>query len=158
MPKIIVYFPFRVLLLALTVSMIPGCGGGEKKPDGFPPLLPLTITITQDGEPLVEAIVTLVPDSGPMQWGSGGYTDSKGKAVIKTHGSFQGAPAGKYKVTIFKREDEAVGSDGSVTEYYLVDPIYESAETTTCQVEVVSGIKAAAFDVGKAIRINTQKK
>ena len=152
MPKIFVYFPLKILWVTFLISLIGGCGGGPKKPDGLPKLFPMTITLMQDGAPLADAVVTLVPASGTMQWGSGGYSDAQGKAVIKTHGDFPGAPAGNYKVTVLKREIEKSGGEGNFTEYYLVESLYEAAETTPLQVEVGSETKEAEFDVGQSIR------
>ena len=155
MPQTFTRFMRRVLLFLFPIFLLSGCGGGVKKPEGFPPLFPITITLTQDGGTLSNAMVLLVPDPEPGRWGSGGFTDAHGKAVIKTSGDFPGAPAGKYKVTVRKRDGEK-GQGGNVTEYCLVDPLYESATTTPLTVEVGSGNKEATLDVGKAVRIKME--
>ena len=145
----------KILLFFPLASVILGCGSDSQRPDGLPPLLPMTITVVQAGVPLTDAVVTLTPDSGPTRWGSGGYSNAQGKVAVKTHGNFPGAPAGKYKVTVLKREREGEG-EGNVTEYYLVDPVYESAETTPFRVDVGSGSKEAKFDVGESIRLKIE--
>ena len=160
MPKSTEWFTTKSLCFFLVVfTLVSGCHRGPKKPEGLPPLFPLTITLTQDGAPLGSAMVLLVPESGSPRWGSGGFSDAQGKAVIKTHGDFPGAPAGKYKVTVMKQESDTnfegqkPAMEGEVVGYYLVDPLYESEQTTTLLVEVGSGTKEATFDVGKPVRI-----
>ena len=135
-----------------------GCGG-EPEPEGLPKRYPVTLTFTQEGEPCVEAIVTLFPESD-SPWGTGGITDANGSVKVQTHGKFPGAPAGKYKVTVSKTESGPVGPapvdmfTTQVTQTFnLVDPDYANSATTTLTVEVEAGKKAyPPFELGKKVR------
>ena len=153
-------FPKRTWLpLVAFVLVLPGCGG-EPKPDGFPKLHPVSLTFVQDGEPLEGASVILVPQSD-SKWASGGITDAKGIAVLKTHGKFVGVPAGAYKVRIQKQETGEVPTStdstglttyGTATSYDVVPPEYFLPDKTPFAIEVVAGKNNFEFDLGKKAR------
>jgi len=161
MPKTNLFF---LLCVALALSF-SGCN--QPKPTGLPSLLPLTLTLTQDGTPLSGASVTLFADDGMATWTVGGTTGVSGNVSPMTQGKYPGVPAGKYKVCVFKIE--AVVPPGAVpptdsesqsarpVEYDLVDVKLRSPATTTLTLEVGPGKKTATLDVGKPIRerINT---
>lgn len=151
----------RYLYLAIfSIFLFSGCTKSSR-PDDLPPLFPCTITVTQDGANLADALVELVPqDSIPYSPSS--MTDSDGDAVLKTYG-FSGAPAGKYKIVVRKTiEDDIVhGTDEygnqavvSSTRYNLVEDTYTQAKQTPHEIEVASNSKGTklTIDVGKAIR------
>ena len=143
------------IILCLTFA---GCGG-EPKPDGLPKLHPVTLTFTQGGEPCVESIVTLVPESD-SPWGTGGITDASGNVAVRTHGKFLGAPAGKYKITISKTESGVAGpapadmfTVQTIQTFNLIDPIYANSETTTLVIEVEEGKNSfPPFELGEKVR------
>jgi hypothetical protein len=66
-------------------------------PDGMPKRYPTTITITQQGQILPDAGVTLVSLGNSPKWVSGSLTDKHGNATIRTHGQYDGAPLGKLE-------------------------------------------------------------
>jgi len=151
----------------LFVSLL-GCGGKEL-PAGFPKLYPCTVTVTQEGEPLVGAIVRLHP-SNPLEWTVSGKTDGRGTAVIHTHGIHAGAPAGDFKVTVDKLEavvpplpanlptdEEALNrlynqQEENTRDYRLVEPGYSKVDSTTLTITIDSKKTSETFDVGKKYR------
>ena len=143
---------FSVLVLALS-----GCS--EPRPEGLPKLYPVTLQFTQEGEPCVEAAISLIPEPG-SPWGTGGITDANGRVTLQTHGKYSGVPAGTYKITVNKAEVEYIGPPPTAMgvahpsqTYSLVDPVYSIPSTTTLAIEVGEGTKSyPPFDLGKKVR------
>jgi len=152
--SLICLFP---IVLCLTVA---GCGG-EPRPDGLPELFPVTLTFTQEGEPCVEAIVTLIPESD-SPWGTGGITDANGRVAVRTHGKFLGAPAGRYRVTISKTESGVAGpapadmfTVQTIQTFHLIDPTYADFASTPLIIEVEAnrrGNSFPPFELGERVR------
>ena len=143
-----------------------GCGAKGPRPDGFPALVPVTVTVNQEGQPLADAQVSLVPSDGAKNWFSGGTTDSGGNVTVTTYGAHSGAPVGKYKVVVSKevhegleeyqaamaREDEAAARRIDVKVFACVEAPYREAATTPLEIEVVKGTKNYSVDVGKIVK------
>jgi len=70
----------------------------------MPDLYPVTIMVTQENAPLTDALIDLVPSDGQNAWGAGGKTDAQGVAIMFARPDFKGAPIGKYKVVVTKKE------------------------------------------------------
>ena len=90
------------LLCAAGLLMISGCGG-----DGRPRLIKVEGTVNLDGQPLEGAIVAfqlIADEKDKYQRPSSGVTDASGKFQLKTYEPGDGAPVGKYRVGIVKRE------------------------------------------------------
>lgn len=86
-----------------------GCGGVAAPT--IPPLHPVTGSVTLNGEPLADAIVTFSPVKNTKGMGGYGVTDSDGAFEIKYSGNDAvGCPEGEYKVLFQK----LVMKDGSV--------------------------------------------
>ncbi|WP_442507783.1 carboxypeptidase regulatory-like domain-containing protein [Novipirellula sp. SH528] len=144
---------------ALLFVVACGCSG-ESAPDGLPDLYPTTLTIHQSGSPLVGASVQLVSTDPVLgKWVSGGSTNDKGEVVVMTHGNFEGAPAGKFKVTVNKTltDGQVAGNDPGVSSpvkmYDLVDAKYRNLTTTPIEVEIAAGEnKLDVIDVGAAVK------
>ena len=87
-----------VIGLLLILAFLPGCGNRF-------PVTKVTGTITWNGEPVENAMVTFIPDSSSGTVATA-QTDKSGKYVLKTYLGDQtayGAFSGGYKVTIVKR-------------------------------------------------------
>jgi hypothetical protein len=85
------------MLLLLTATI--GCGGSGMT------LVPLTGTLTLDGEPLAFKSVMLIPIDGTPGHGAGGYSDSSGKYTLRAIvpgavKDFPGCPPGRYQVVV----------------------------------------------------------
>jgi len=154
----------KILRLSLVCSIVlclAGCGG-EPRPDGFPTLYPVSLQFMQEGEPVAEAAVVLLPQDG-SKWSSGGATDSDGIATFRTHGKFSGVPAGRYKVMVTKQEVVPRGAaapdplgtyGGPVDVYDLISPDFFQPDATPLEIEVVSGRNTfEPIDLGKKVRI-----
>ncbi|MBP5622482.1 MAG: hypothetical protein J6X44_10745 [Thermoguttaceae bacterium] len=151
--------------------VLASIGCGKKKPAGMPDLQPTTLTVTQAGQPLADAMINFKSSDTSMNWTCGGITDAKGVATIVTHGQYKGAPVGKYKVSVMKTVGEGtppppspideesarvyqeyVDSGATYEEYYVVSKEYTTIETTPLEVEVVSGKNDLTVDVGEPVR------
>jgi len=146
----------------LAVVSVTGCGK-DSRPSDLPRLFPCAITITQEGNPLNGATVSLEPiDEANAKYRASSVTDDSGKAVVTTYG-FDGVPAGRYKVCVWKTvidditqyrnsDGEMVNSNG--TDYRTVERQYSDVATTPHEIEVTTGrgTTQATFDVGKPVK------
>lgn len=147
-----------VLLTGLCLAFV-GCSGDDR-PEGLPDLQPVKIKVVQDGTPLEGASVQLISEDASNTWASGGSTDAMGVALIRTLGKYEGAPAGTYKVIVDKvtTDGPAVAVDdpsGSppADSYRVVDPKFNSAETTTAELTVAEGSpNEETIDLGPAVK------
>ncbi|MCL2744778.1 MAG: hypothetical protein FWE67_13095 [Planctomycetaceae bacterium] len=161
----------KLLLVIVLLSFVSGCGG-QQRPDGFPKVFPVELTVMQEGKPLATASVSL--QSPNTKWAIGGATDDNGKVKLVTNG-YPGAPAGKYKVVIMKVFSEGMeerarisaeggGSEESVaaankikvTHYSFVKPEYNDIDKTPVEVEITESTKTLEVDAGPAVKIVLQ--
>ena len=160
---------YGFILLACLCFALNGCGG-VKPPDGLPALHPTTITVIQDGQPLADASVVLVPMDPSNTWHAGATTNAAGKASLQTHVQYDGVAQGKYYIVVSKfeakiaeggvainpetdpaayaRSMSRTGSGG----YDLVEPTFAKASPNVT-IEVVAGTNEQTVDVGKAVRV-----
>lgn len=151
------HFPLLFVFCTLSI-VIAGCG--PALPDGMPKLYPTTLTFTQEGKPLAEASVVLIPQFD-CPWMVGGLTDANGQVPLKTHGKYDGAPAGKFKICVTKTvsEGELPSMDSSqarvaMTFYEAVELQYSKAETTPLEIDIEpKQTEEKTFDVGKAVKL-----
>lgn len=152
---------FAFVLSGFLAASLCGCKK-DNRPTDMPPLFPAVVTIVQEGVPLSGAAVSFVPlDGAAAKYQAIGGTNDEGKVTMKTYG-FEGAPAGKYKVTVRKLVIEGgemvTNSDGEEVrqggrEYQGVEQKFMNAESTPHEIEVTaSGVAPDTFDVGKAIK------
>ena len=143
------------LVLCAALTFVGGCS--RPTPDGMPKLVPCTVRVTQEEEPLAGATVELLGDEN-FKWTVSGTTDAQGNAKIHTHGNYPGAPEGSYKVAVSKQIVGKKSRQPNVrsyvpsggTAYNCVDPQYGKADTTPLTIDV-KGKTSAAFEVGAAI-------
>ena len=150
-----------VISFMLAAVLITGCAK-DNRPSDLPPLYPCAITITQEGEPLNGATVSLFAVEGTSsKYQPSGITDANGKATLMTYG-FEGAPAGKYKVCVRKTIIEDGGKtldgygeeiDAPGIEYRAVEQEYSDVATTPHEIEISNKrTPPHTFDVGKAVK------
>jgi hypothetical protein len=164
MNRIIVSF----VALSLVASFIAGCGG-DPRPAGMPKLFPVSIVVTQEGQPLAGAMVQLTTEAPElMRWGPTGITDADGIAVMRTDGRYAGAPLGTFSVVVSKREKEPhpnpewgklptenpnfqryVAEEARLKVINYVEPQYSSIADTPLKVEITANVKTYTVDVGK---------
>jgi len=96
----------RTLFLGCLVCVFsiggPGCGSSDPKP------IKVSGTVTLDGQPLPDAMVTFLPVEKDGQAATG-MTDSQGVFSLTTHTTDDGANAGDYKVIV--KYSEAITED-----------------------------------------------
>lgn len=154
----------RVARLGIVFVLLLGCRAGEPTPDGMPELFRVRLSILQEGQPLADASVRLIPEDATSPWSSGGSTDSRGVAVIRTHGKYAGVPAGSYSITVSKVEMPAARSvdqdplevppNQNDSSYDLVPPEFSDPAQTPLRLEVSAGKDTyESFDLGPAVRI-----
>ncbi|MGI6402320.1 MAG: hypothetical protein ACOX0A_09495 [Thermoguttaceae bacterium] len=169
----------RLLLLCSVAVMVSTIGcGGVKKPDGLPDLQPVTIKLTQGSEPLANAVLNIKPiePSTTNNFTCGGTSDAKGVTTIVTHGQYKGAPIGKYKVAVSCTVGEGTPpppspideesarvwkeyqeSGATYEEFYVVDPVYSTVESTPLEIEIVKGKNELTLDCGEKVRVPVEK-
>ena len=168
------------LVVSIPVLFI-GCGR-QQLPADMPRLYPVSVVMTQEGNPLIDALVSFAPLDTASPWSAVGKTDANGIVSPYTHGQYEGLATGKYKVCVVKSERVEKSSDalppmptdpsgkelwrqkvqqmkatGEV--FMLVNKKYSSPTTTDLEVEVTSERKSNrfTFDVGEAVRILDQR-
>jgi uncharacterized protein YfaS (alpha-2-macroglobulin family) len=162
----------KKLLILLSLVTLFGCTA-QSVPDGLPKLVPVTLTITQEGKPLAGAVVSLVDPGGGIQFAVGGTTDAQGNVVLHTHGKHKGAPLGKFKVRVVKTETDQLpphlqtapnmrspefGAYSREIEklppqktYTLIEKRYTQSNTTPLELDI-TGPLTTTLDIGKAVR------
>jgi hypothetical protein len=165
------------VVCSLICSLICGCGGGIPVPDDMPAPQETIIKVTSEGQPLSDASVTLMPTDATSRWYAGAVTDSSGNAIIYTQSKYRGAVTGKYKITIVKRETTpstvvfpdaekdpngyANAVDAAAKEvrdsFDLIDPKFNSVNTTPEEIEIVTGKNHKTIEAGKLVRIKIGK-
>lgn len=151
---------FRFLALFLSVFVISSGCTKSNLPKDFPKLYPCEITVIQDGEPLPECNVALLPSDGSnAKYGSSALTNDDGTALINTYGH-AGVPSGSYIVTMEKTaiEDakQVTNSEGDQVEvggqvYSYVAEIHTNPETSPHRIEIGKSQVSARFDIGKKV-------
>ncbi len=136
------------LIVPFIAALVSGCGNGTKTPD----LVPVTVVVTINGQPLPNAQVMFTPTSSA--YGSNaiasGVTDDQGKAQLMI-GSKSGACTGENRVTVMEGPPpaETRSQDGNAQleeAKYLKSlknrPIptkYSTATTSDLIIQVASG-------------------
>lgn len=89
--------------LALVAMAISGC---ETTPEGQFPVAPVEVTVTYNGQPVEEAVVTFANSEGKPP--AFGRTNAEGKAMMTTYASEDGAALGSHSVSVVKQEFDGV--------------------------------------------------
>ncbi len=159
-------FAFAVSALAV----FSGCGK-QPVPADLPALYETTLTFKQDGIPLAGATVMLLSeDATASRWIPTGITDGTGKVVLRTSGTYDGVPAGKYVITVRKQQTEPSKfkepADTASPEYdqwmknteneklatrRYVDKKYESRAASDLKIDISSGSNNQEYDLGKPV-------
>ena len=98
-----------LVIVTVWCATFGGCSKGKEIPTD---LVPVTGTVTLDGEPVAGALVTYIPTGTKTEgvFDAAGETDEQGKYKLMTsEGQAEGATPGEYRVVISK----LVKADGS---------------------------------------------
>lgn len=128
-----------------------GCGGG--KPQPFANSVPVSGTVTFQGQPLAQGVVRLVPADDKGQPVTGAIKD--GKFSLNTTVSSPGVVVGKYKVCVISNREKAPpppGPDGSspldeTKPESLIPTRYAKGETSGLEVDVQAGLKPLVYEL-----------
>ncbi len=153
-------FRFARTSLLITVAAITGCGKATSDPG--PSFIPVSGTLTLDGQPLPFKSVRLSPTDGTAGRGAAGYSDPEGRfhlvAVVSDKlNDIAGCPPGHYRVIVnepmipISEADFETGNQTSATPtvepavaILLPDPnaksdipaVYRSDNTSPLEVEI----------------------
>ena len=86
-------FAKTTVFLAVLTFTFTGCGYRR------PAQVKTTGTVTLDGEPVAQASLMFIPDSGRP---ASGNTNTNGAFELSSYGGNDGLPAGNYRVTVSK--------------------------------------------------------
>jgi hypothetical protein len=95
--------PRLLILLLLTAGCSPT--------SSLPACYPVKGRVLFEGNPIPEAQVTLHPVGHSIAVKPVAYTDAQGNFTLSTYGSNDGAPAGKYIITVQWRQLIQVGEE-----------------------------------------------
>ncbi len=120
----------RLCLVIVGGLILAGCGGGDgPKPV---PVFKVTGTVTFQGKPLTQAIVTFSPkESQPVAFG---MTNDKGEFTLTTYKTGDGAAAGSYGVVVSKSAAPS-GTDGG----HSLDPKHSTGKASHDESSPASG-------------------
>ena len=93
MPYRFITFVKMTLFCVTLAFTFTGCGYRR------PPQVKTTGTVTLDGEPVAQASLMFIPDSGRP---ASGTTNESGAFELSSYGGNDGLPAGNYRVTVTK--------------------------------------------------------
>lgn len=88
----------RLMILVWAVCIGLGCSGSGRPVIEKLETVPVTGKVLRGGKPLADASVRFQSADGKIS--SSGKTDAQGAFVLSTYGSQDGAPVGKYRVTV----------------------------------------------------------
>lgn len=116
--------------------LLAGCGG-----ETTIPCAAVHGKVLQNGQPLSEAMVVFHPldaaaSSAPRPMA---YTNPQGEFALTTVKQGDGAPVGKYAITIELREPRLVGEETVRDGRNLLPPKYASPQTSPLSFDVVAG-------------------
>jgi len=139
-------FQIAGLLLAglVVTSWLSGCGSQEKGPE----LIPVSGTITVDGNPLPKAGISFRPDASKgntAPFEPGGAADENGKYELIAAAK-KGAPPGWYKVVVFPFS-RPPGMGAPQVKSKPFNKKYSNPKTTDLSIEVKAGAAAGAYDL-----------
>src|SRR5262245_7095956 len=121
------------VLLAVALVLVLGCGGRK--------FASVSGTVTMDGKPLPNAVVTFIPvaEKGAIDAGesSTGKTNEKGEFTLKSTTGKNGALVGKHKVSISIQKTKVGESEERTRTVELVPNRYN--ENTELSFDVPSG-------------------
>ena len=90
-------FPFGPVAVLL-ILIVLGCAAKDRWQAGRPPVHPVSGSVTYDGKPLPQAIITFLPVTGSHT--AFGRSDDQGNFRLTTFDDGDGAVAGDYNVTV----------------------------------------------------------
>jgi hypothetical protein len=131
----------------VALALLSGCGG-DKWVKGRPPVYRASGQVLYQGKPLEGAFVTFTPTGGGTH-GASGRTDAEGRFTLTTFEPGDGAPAGRYRVTVTKAKavvtpdpvDPIANPPLKVEQRHLIPAKYSSPEKSGLESEITASGK-----------------
>lgn len=130
----------RYLLAALCVTLILGCGNGNRKMGG-------KISFSDTGEPLTFGTVAFSNESNQFR----GNIQKNGQYTIGTLSDNDGLPKGDYQVSIDAVVFEGYNPKGRPIEKHVIDPKYRRPETSGLSITVDGSSKQFDIEVDRSV-------
>ena len=148
----------RIAVLA-AILIETGCQRLPDPPEGFPQLYPCTITATFGGEAIEGVNVSMKSEDPTIKWQSGGKTDAKGIAKMKTSFAYDGVPIGKFVVSFEKLQQREGNTIQDMASLSLIPLKYGPGKSKVIvEVKPEKTRFTFALDGGQEIETGTRKK
>jgi hypothetical protein len=128
-------FKLYVLVAVVVPNLLAGCGSGES----IPKLVPVQGTVTINGQPGANLMVSFAPEGQQDVGLSTGKTDEQGNYELRYKGIHSGAPLGRYRVRIQHFDPAEVSEDELLPQRYN--------DETELSVEVTAEEKSYNFEL-----------
>ena len=135
----------RIASLLASITVCCGCGGGKP----WDSVQAVTGVVTYKGNPVKDADLAFFPLDSEFPESVRPWAKSKenGEFVLSTYNNGDGAPSGRYKVTVVHHE-VTLSRDTLTTKPNDLPKKYASPETTDLTIEVKNGeTKLEPFDL-----------
>jgi hypothetical protein len=129
-----------LISLAALTSAFCGCGGSSA--------IPVQGTVTLDGKPVADAVVTFAPQGEGEP--AAGATNASGKFILQRREAGDGVPPGSYAVTVVGVRTTGlqatsdglsdITAAGQIKEEWFVPQKYSIRESSGLQAEVKPGM------------------
>lgn len=138
---------------ALVCGLLAATGCGPKGPVQ----VPVTGTVTLDGQPIAKAAVMFLPESSGQP--ANGLTDPEGRFTLGIQKKGDGAFEGKYRVAVILNEVQGFVADGKNKDVsggiapgglktkWIVPQKYSETKTSGLAAEVKRGMEPLRFDL-----------
>ena len=142
-----------IAICTLLLPVLAGCGGDTAD---LPDVVPVTGTITIDGEPVSGVNVTFIPTGSTTGGSSYGATDATGKYELTSDDGRTGVGAGEFKVVcgkwVMADGSDFVGEPGGPSPMEagakeMLPPKYSQESATTLKATVPAGGGTVDFDL-----------
>jgi hypothetical protein len=137
-------WPISILLLAGCMPVLAGCRSGSAD------LIPVSGTVTQNGQPLTTGTVSFRPDAArgnQSQHQPTGRIEADGRYTLYTT-ERSGAPPGWYRVLVFASSStDAKGQAHPGMPKSIVHVRYNDPAQTPLSIEAKAGQPAGAYDL-----------
>jgi hypothetical protein len=146
--------PGALVICALLLPVLAGCEGGAS--GDLPELVPVSGTVTLDGEPESGVQVTFVPTGSTKGGSSYGATDESGKYELTADDGRKGAAVGEFQVMcnkwVMPDGSDFVGEPGGPSPMEagaseLLPPRYSREDATELTATVPAGGGTVDFDL-----------
>lgn len=138
-------FGFESLSSVALLAVVTALAGCSNSGSPWEKTHPVSGVVTYKGQPLADAEIAFFPleKDAPETVRPKAKSTAGGKFTVWTYNPGDGAPVGKYKVTVVHNE-VAVSKDTIVAKPNDLPPKYASRESTDLELQIVAGNNESA--------------